>query len=161
MDQEYRLKKLSAVSKFLENEIEDRQRLYKNYKKGYNILHSINTCASFLSCGTGISAITSLPIPVTTVILGGFAIGSGCVAAASSIGNKMLLRKLEKHEQIMTLAQSKLNSISNIMSKALSDSAIDDREFEIIVQEYENYLELKNALRNKTRDELKKCSENI
>jgi hypothetical protein len=161
MDQEYRMSKVNAVSKFLEKEIEDRQRLYKNYKRGYNILHSINTTASLISLGTGIGGIATLPVPLAPVILGSLAIGSGFVAASSSIGNKILLKKLEKHEQIMTLAQSKLNSISNILSKALNDSAIDEREFELIVQEYEKYLELKNAIRNTTRTELKIYSENI
>ena len=161
MDQEYRLLKVADITKFLEDEIAERKRLYKNYKEAYNILYHTNTIASLISCSTGVSGIVSLPIPFATALLGGIAIGSGFIAVVSSVGNKRILKKLEKHEQIMTLALSKLSSISNIVSKALNDSAIDDREFELVLQEYENYHELKDAIKNKTRADLKTYSENI
>ncbi len=57
------------------------------------------------------------------------------------------MRKLEKHEEIYILAISKLNSINDLISKALEDGKINDQEYKMILSEYDKYIELKNTIR--------------
>ena len=62
--------------------------------------------------------------------------------------SKRLERKVTKHEKIYTLALAKLNSVSELVSKALADKSINDSEFTIIVREVQKYHELKAAIRD-------------
>ena len=55
---------------------------------------------------------------------------------------------MTKHEKIYTLAVAKLNSVSELVSKALSDKRISDSEFMIILHEVKKYHELKAAIRD-------------
>ena len=60
------------------------------------------------------------------------------------------------------LAKSKLNSIETLMSQALIDLDISHEEFKIIVNEEENYEQMKESIRTmKSRDELGENSKNI
>ena len=74
--------------------------------------------------------------------------------------SKRLERKVTKHEKIYTLALAKQNSVSELVSKALTDKKISDSEFAIILREVEKYHELKAALRDsekKTKTENKEA----
>ena len=42
---------------------------------------------------------------------------------------KQILLKIEKHEKIAMFAVSTLNTISNLISKSLSDNSISDEEY--------------------------------
>ena len=74
--------------------------------------------------------------------LGAFA--ASCVAA-----RKRFTRKMVKHENTVTLAQSKLNSVSELVSKALTDGEISDEEFTLIVREIDKYHGMKALLRQR------------
>ena len=56
--------------------------------------------------------------------------------------------KVTKHEKSYTLALTKLNSVAELVSKALKDKRISDSEFSIILREVQKYHELKAAIRN-------------
>ena len=56
---------------------------------------------------------------------------------------------MEKHQKIITLAMSKLNTINDIVSKAIDDNVIDQTEFRLVLNEHEHYIELLNNLRHK------------
>ena len=43
----------------------------------------------------------------------------------------------------------KLNTINDIVSKAIDDNVIDQTEFRLVLNEHENYIELRNNLRHK------------
>ena len=66
--------------------------------------------------------------------------------------------KIEKHEQIAMLAVSKLNTISSLISKALSDDTISDEEYSLIVLEFETLTRKKEDLRIKSKTSLEKTS---
>ena len=67
--------------------------------------------------------------------------------------------KKKKHNNIVMLAKSKLNSIETLMSQALIDLDINHEEFKTIVNEKEKYEQMRESIRNaKSRDEL---SENV
>ena len=54
---------------------------------------------------------------------------------------------MKKHNKIIMLARSKLNSIESIISNALIDNEISPEDFEIVINEEEKYRELKESIR--------------
>ena len=63
-------------------------------------------------------------------------------------GEQTTREKVTKHEKIYTLALAKLNSVAEMVSKALTDKRISDSEFLIILREVKKYHELKAAIRD-------------
>ena len=64
--------------------------------------------------------------------------------------------KIEKHEKIAMLAVSSLNTISSLISKALSDDCISDEEYSLILFEFETFTRMKQDLREKSNMSLEK-----
>ena len=60
---------------------------------------------------------------------------------------KIFTVKQEKHNAIKLLAQSKLDSIANIISEAMQDGDISPTEFHRVLQEVEKYRKLKADIR--------------
>ena len=58
-------------------------------------------------------------------------------------------RKRNKHKKIILLASSKLNSLEQIVSKALINSDISHEELALLINEEENYFRLKERIRKK------------
>ena len=70
---------------------------------------------------------------------------------------KITRKKNKKHNKVVMLAKSKLNSIEVLMSQALRD--ISNEEFKIIFNDKEKYEQTKESFRNlKSRDELSENS---
>ena len=75
---------------------------------------------------------------------------------------KVARKKTEKHNKIVMLAKSKLNSIETPMFQALIDLDVSHEEFKTIVNEKAKYEEMKESTRNtKSRDELSEKSRDI
>ena len=75
---------------------------------------------------------------------------------------KVTRKKKKKHNEIVMLVKSKLNSIEILTSQALIDLDINHEEFKIIVNEKEKYEQMKESIRNtKSRDELSENSRDI
>ena len=68
---------------------------------------------------------------------------------------KILTVKQEKHDAIKLLAQSKIDSITNIISKAKLDGGISPTEFHKVLQEVEQYGKLKADIRNQAKAKVK------
>ena len=60
---------------------------------------------------------------------------------------KTIRNKKKKHNKIVMLARSKLNSIESKISKALMDNEISHEDFEAIINEEKKYRELKESIR--------------
>ena len=58
-------------------------------------------------------------------------------------------KKKKKHDKILVLAKSKLNSIDTLISQALIDMDISHEEFITILKEKDKYQMMKDNLRNK------------
>ena len=54
------------------------------------------------------------------------------------------------------LAVSALNTISSLISKALSDDSISDEEYSLILLEFETFTRMKEDLREKSKIAMKK-----
>ena len=75
------------------------------------------------------------------------------------VGNratKKVSLKIEKHEKIAMLAVSALNTISSLISKALSDDTILDEEYSLILLEFERLTRMIEDLRIKYKTSLEK-----
>ena len=59
------------------------------------------------------------------------------------------MTKTQKHYEIKTLGESKLNSIKSVISTALNDGQMSDQEFKMVLDEQNNYNELKDKTQTK------------
>ena len=59
---------------------------------------------------------------------------------------KTIRNKKKKHNKIVMLARSKLNSIESKISKAMMDNEISHEDFETIINEDKKYRELKESI---------------
>ena len=66
----------------------------------------------------------------------------------------MLLYK--KHEKIALLAVSSRNTISSLISKALSDDSISDEDYSQILLEFETFTRMKEELTVKSKTSIEK-----
>lgn len=130
------------IEKTLINERETRKGLYKKYKRGINITDGLDTSlisTSVILASVGLAFPAMLPLEIAAVLSGGIGV---CV--------KFIRRKLHakslKHYETKTLADSKLNSIKNLISKSLTDSSISENEFNLILDELEKFNNMKNSI---------------
>ena len=63
--------------------------------------------------------------------------------------------KQGKHDAIMLLAQSKLDSINDIISQSMQDGDISPTEFHKVLEEREKYRKLKVDIRNRVKVKVK------
>ena len=63
------------------------------------------------------------------------------------IASKKLDSKIKKHQEIVTLAIAKRDTVYRLHSKALADNKISDSEFQLIITEFSQYNVLKEAVR--------------
>ena len=97
----------------------------------------------------GVSIVSS-----ATVIGASIGITSACLSLAFSMCTG-LVKKLfkatrnrkKKHNKIVMLARSKLNSIESKISEALTNNQISHENFITIINEERNYRELKESIR--------------
>ena len=73
---------------------------------------------------------------------------------------KTIRNKKKKHNKIVMLARSKLNSIESKISEALMDNEISHEDFETIIDEEKKYRELKESIRmmNSHRSDVERVS---
>ena len=91
---------------------------------------------------------------LTTIIAAPVAIGLQAGAIACRLlgaGGRFICWRLEakarKHDQIRVLAISKLNSIADRISAALTDDKISEEEFRLILSEVNKYDQMKAEIR--------------
>ena len=65
----------------------------------------------------------------------------------------MTINKKKKHDQLLTLAESKFNSIETLISQALGDLDISHEEFIMILKEKDRYESMKYNLVSENGDE--------
>ena len=143
--QNYRLQKICEIEKTLINERDTRKGLYKKYKRGMNITDGVDTgliSTSVILAGVGLTAPFMLPLEIAAIVCGSLGV---CV--------KLIRRKLhaksQKHYEIETLAKSKINSIEQIISKALNDGEISELEFKVVLDELEKFNKMKDDIHSK------------
>ena len=152
--QVYRLKKIDELEKFLRSEVDLRDKLTKRFKR--------RATATTFSDGSVIAAITILG--GTSIVLASTGFGVALVPILASpglllgLGSGVLHKtrqifdsKAKKHDKIKTLAESKLDTISGLVSKAIENSHIDHQEYLLILKEVEHYRTMKKEIRTKSK----------
>ena len=74
---------------------------------------------------------------------------------------KTARNKKKKHDKILMLAKSKLNSIESLVSQALIDMEISHEEFITILKEKDKYEKMKENVRNISKKLEKEKTENM
>ena len=149
---DFRMQKVSEISSALNKEVVHYRAITKKYKRSKKVVNwsaagSSVLSALFSSASFG-SAISVVGLPAT-IPLGGV---GGAFALASSgliIASKKLDSKIKKHQEIVTLAIAKRDTVDRLLSKALADNQISDSEFQLIMKEISQYNVLKEAVRAK------------
>ena len=151
----YRLNGINKVKDYFNNEINERKDIIKKLNKyivSFDYLDKIFIAlsASFGTLSTASHA-TAIGIPA------GIAGASLTLIFTISTGvNKSLLRvtkkRKKKHNKIIALAKSKLNTIETLLSSALNDSKISHEEFSNIITEKNMYENIKENIKDKKEE---------
>ena len=150
----YHLKKIEEVEKFLMEEINQREKIYNKFKRYSTSVrlvdHALITATVISGSGSIAALCTGVGLPVS-IVLGGVTLCLSLATAITRKTNKLCDAKVKKHDKITVLAQTKLDSVHDTISKAINDSHIDPTEFQRIIQEKLRYLLLKEQIRQKTK----------
>ena len=149
-DQYFRLQEISRLRKHLEDEKDKRSQLYKKYRRGINAVDAVDTALISASMGMGIGGVSLLTTVIAAPVVLGLeiaALGCGLLGVAGKIIGRRLSVKAKKHDEVRVLAESKLNTIADHDSRALTDGQISDEEFRLIMDEAQKYTQMKAEIR--------------
>jgi len=150
----YRLAKIVEIQKEIETERDKRAVLNTKYRKGVRIINVVDTISDLVALASGAATITVLSTIIAApiaVALQALAVGAGVFSVIGRVVNRKLTLKSEKHRQIKTLAEAKLNTITDYVSKALEDGYISDEEYSLIQNELMKFNEMKEEIRSETK----------
>ena len=148
----FRLDEISKIENYFIQEINQRKSYSQKLNKYIATFDHINKILIVLSATTGgvsiISFSSVIGAPAGTASASFtliFSLITGIVKRLLDITRK----KRKKHDKILMLAKSKLNSIDTLISQALIDMDISHEEFITILKEKDRYEMMKENLKNK------------
>ena len=161
----FRLNEINKKKNYFNSEIRERKAISKKLSKYIAAFDYADKSFIVLSASFGtlsiVSYVTVVGIPVGLAdasLTAVFSLTTGIVKKLLNVTRK----KKKKHNKIVMLAKSKLNSIETLMSQALINLGKSHEEFTTIFNEKEKYEEMKENIRNtKSRDELSENSRDI
>ena len=162
-DQQFRLNKINEIRDYFIAKIKERELMSKRLSKYIAFFYYFDKSLIVMSVTTGSISIASF----ATVIGAPVGIVSTSFSLAFSISTgiiKKLLKttrnKKKKHNKIVMLARSKLNSIESKISEALINNEIKHEDFTTIIDEEKKYRELKESIRmtNSQRSDAEKIN---
>ena len=146
----FRLNEMSKCLTYLETELEKREQIFNKYKRTHSLLMETNAISGTLSVLISGSAVgTSLTVVLipAVVSLASSGVFFGFVSVLTGLIAKKISPKLNKHLLTVSVCNAKLNTIKDLISKALQDNDISPEEFRLILAEVEKYKKLKNSFR--------------
>ena len=156
---DFRLQKACDALKKIEDDLKHYECVSKKYNRARGIFTKTSVGSGVLSILlsggglgtslTGFGAVVGIPLGTLGGLCGGISIGC-------AIASKRLSPKVSKHEQTAALAKATENTISDLVSKAMNDKKITDREFSLILGEVQKFENLKQSIRRKHRKETEK-----
>ena len=141
----YRLDEINKIRDYSNNEINERKYIIKKLNKYIVSFDYLDKILIALSASFGTLSVVSYASVVGTPA--GIA-GSSLTLIFTGISKSLLKvtkKRKKKHNKIIALAKTKLNTIDTLLSSALNDSEISHEEFTNIITEtniYENIKEL-------------------
>ena len=147
----YRLDEINKIRDYFDNEIKERKDIIKKLNKylvSFDYLDKIfiTLSASFVTLSiASYASVVGIPARITSASLNlVFTLGTGI---SKSLLNLTKKRK-KKHNEIIALAKTKLNTIDTLLSSALNDSKISHEEFSNIITEKSIYENIKENVKN-------------
>ena len=147
----YRLDEINKIRDYFDNEIKEKKDVIKKLNKYLVSLDYLDKIFITLSASFGTLSIASqatvigIPAGITgaslTLI---FTISMGISKSLLKVTQK----RKKKHNKIIELAKSKLNTIDTLLSSALNDSEISHGEFSNIITEKNIYENIKENIKN-------------
>ena len=148
--QHFRLNKINEIKDYFVAEIKEKELMSKRLSKYIAFCDYFDKSLIVLSATSGSISIASFATVTGTPV----GIASASLSLTSSLATgivKMLLKatrnKNKKHNKIIMLARSKLNSTEGKVSGALINSEISHEDFIVIINEEKNNRELKESIR--------------
>ena len=160
-EQQLRLNKINEIKDYFVAEIKERELMSKRLSKYIASFDYFDKSLIVLSVIAGSISIASF----ATVIGAPVGMMSASCSLAFSITTgfvkkflKTIRNKKKKHNKIVMLARSKLNSIESKISEALINNEISHEDFMTILNEEKKYRELKESIRmmNNQRSDIDK-----
>ena len=147
----FRLDEISKIENYFIEEINQRKSCSKKLSKYVAVFDYIDQALIVLSAtsgGVSIISFTSIigaPVGIAsasfTLI---FSLTTGIIKKLLSITRN----KKKKHDKILMLAKSKLNSIETLISQALNDIEVSHEEFVTILKDKDKYEKMKENVRS-------------
>ena len=160
--QAFRLKTIKEVEAFMHAEIAERSRLSKKFDNCSSITSYVNyglTATTIITGSGGIACLsTGIGAPIA-LALGGISLASTLTSGITHRLSKIYNVKAKKHNDILMVAQTVLDSITLKISKAIQDANVTHDEFLQIVNAKQQYLAKKHELRSKSKKALKQIYE--
>ena len=117
---------------------------------GINAVDAVDTALISASMGMGIGGVGLLTTIIAAPVVLGLeiaALGCGLLGVAGKFVSRRLSVKAKKHSDLVVLAESKLNTIADHVSRALTDGQISDEEFRLIIDEAQKFTQMKSEIR--------------
>ena len=143
INQEFRVKKVDEIRYYLTEEIDRNELMSKKHKNVCRVLNYIEHSLIVISTITGCVSISvfasffgiSIGIASSKLVL------KICVITAGIKKYRSIIKKKKKkHDKILLLAKSKLNSIEVLISRTLIDSNISHDPFVLINNVLKNFM---------------------
>ena len=149
-DQQFRLNKINEIKDYFIAEIKERELMSKRLSKYIASFDYFDESLFVLSLATGSISITPFAT-VTGAPVGMMSAGFSFAFSITTGFVKKFLKatrnKMKKHNKIVMLARSKLNSIESKISELLINNEIIHQDFMIILNEKTKFRELKESIR--------------
>jgi len=149
---DFRTQKVNEILAALNGDVSHYRAVAKKYKRAKKFVNwsaagSSGLSAVFSIGGLG-SALSIVGLPAS-IPLGGVGGAFALVSSGLILTSKKLDSKIKKHQEIMTLAIAKRDTVDRLLSKTLADKHITDGEFQLIMTEFSQYNVLKESVRAK------------
>ena len=152
---------MTEIEVFFLDEIEVCEQIAKKMKRFNTITCIVDTgliTSTMITGGTSIAAFAGgVGLPVG-IALSGASLLLSPTTVIKQKSSKTFTVKQEKHDAIELLAQSKLDSIANIILQAMHGRVISYIEFHKALQEVEKYCKLKTDIRNQAKAKVKQIT---
>ena len=152
MIQKFRLKNMDETRNYLLEEIKQNELMLMS-RKNKKVCRTVSYIEHFLILASTISGCIS--VSAFAYLLGIIGITSfpvglkiGAIASGMKKYKSLIKKKKKKHDKIVLLAKTKLNSIEVLISKALIDSNISHGEFALINNVLKEYDDMKEKIKN-------------
>ena len=151
----YRLDEINKIRDYFNNEIKERKDIIKKLNKYIVSFDYLDQIFIALSASFGTLSIASYASVVGTPA--GIAGSSLTLIFTIGTGISKLLLKVtkKKHNKIIALAKTKLNTIDTLLSSALNDSEISHEEFSNIITEANIHENIKENIKKLTTEQRK------